>query len=194
MERSASLTRETKETSISVMWKLDGSGSYIISTGAPFFDHMLELFAKHGFFDLQIQARGDMAVDSHHTVEDVGIVMGKALKEALGDFSGLARYGHAIIPMDEALCIVAIDVCGRPNFVWTGDLEGTIGAFDVEVTKEFFKGFVSEARLALHIRLLCGENLHHKIEAVFKAFARALKMAVKTDEGIEGALSTKGVL
>jgi imidazoleglycerol-phosphate dehydratase len=194
MKRAATVDRATKETTISVTWNLDGEGTYRVSTGAPFFDHMLELVARHGFFDLVVNATGDLQVDYHHTVEDVGIVMGRALKEALGDFSGIVRYGSSIVPMDEALCMVAIDACGRPNFVWTGDLKGKIGTFDTEVVKEFFKGFVNEARLALHINLMYGENLHHKVEAVFKAFARALSVCVGTDARVKGALSTKGIL
>jgi imidazoleglycerol-phosphate dehydratase len=194
MKRTATVNRATKETTISASWTLDGEGTYRISTGAPFFDHMLELLARHGFFDLVVDAKGDIEVDYHHTVEDVGIVMGRALKEALGDFSGLVRYGSAIVPMDEALCVVAVDVCGRPNFVWTGELKGKIGTFDVEVVKEFFKGFVNEARLALHINLIYGDNLHHRLEAVFKAFARALSASVAIDDRVKGALSTKGLL
>jgi imidazoleglycerol-phosphate dehydratase len=194
MERAGKINRTTKETSVAVEWALDGKGEGRISTGIGFFDHMLQLVAKHGFFGLTIEAQGDIDVDHHHTVEDVGIVMGRALREALGDFSGLRRYGSAIVPMDEALALVAIDVCGRPNFVWKGDVKGQIGTFDVEVVKEFFKGFVSEARVALHINLMYGDNLHHQVEAVFKAFAKALRQAVTTDEAIDGALSTKGLL
>ncbi len=194
MERTGTVERRTNETAIAVTWALDGAGEHDISTGAPFFDHMLQLFARHGYFNLAVQADGDIAVDYHHTVEDVGIVMGRALKEALGDFSGLSRYGHSVVPMDESLCLFAVDVCGRPNLVWTGDLKGKIGTFDVEVVKEFFKGFVSEARISLHINLMYGENLHHKVEAVFKAFARALRMAVSREGKEKGAPSTKGIL
>lgn len=194
MERTGRIERKTNETAIAVTWSLDGTGTHDVSTGAPFFDHMLQLLARHGYFDIKVRAEGDIDVDYHHTVEDVGIVMGRALKEALGDFSGLRRYGHAVIPMDEAMCLLAVDVCGRPNLVWKGDLEGKIGTFDVEVVKEFFKGFVNEARVSLHINLMYGENLHHKVEAVFKAFARALRMAVDIESKEKGAPSTKGSL
>lgn len=194
MKRAGKLERKTKETEISVEWCLDGVGTFEISTGIPFFDHMLQLLAKHGFFDMNVKAAGDIDVDYHHTVEDVGIVMGRVLKEALGDFSGLVRYGSAILPMDEALTMIAIDVCGRPNFVWKGRLRGKIGNFDVEVVKEFFKALVSESRISLHINLMYGDNLHHKVESIFKAFAKALRSATRTDESIDGALSTKGVL
>ncbi len=194
MTRAGKAERTTKETSVAVEWVLDGKGAGQVSTGIPFFDHMLQLLAKHAFFDLKVTAQGDIEVDHHHTVEDVGIVMGRALKEALGDFSGINRYGWAIVPMDEALAMVAVDVCGRPNFVWKGALKGHIGTFDAEVVKEFFKGFVAEARVALHINLMYGENLHHQVEAAFKAFAKALRQAAAEDKAIEGALSTKGLL
>jgi imidazoleglycerol-phosphate dehydratase len=194
MVREGKVQRKTKETTISVRWALDGEGTYSISTGIPFFDHMLSLFAKHGLFGLEVDAKGDIDVDYHHTVEDIGIAMGRALKEALPGFEGVRRYGFAVIPMDESLCIVALDLSGRPAFVCNGDMQGTTGTFDVEVVKEFFKGFVNEARCALHINLLYGDNLHHKVEAVFKAFARALADAVATDERVKGPLSTKGIL
>jgi imidazoleglycerol-phosphate dehydratase len=194
MGRRGEAERKTKETMISVKWDLDGEGAYTIATGIPFFDHMLSLFSKHGLFDLEVKAKGDTDVDYHHTVEDVGIAMGRSLKEALGNLERIKRYGHAIVPMDEALCIVAIDVSGRPAFVWNGDLQGKTGNFDVEVAKEFFKGFVNEARCSLHVNLLYGENLHHKVEAVFKAFGKALGEAVTYDERIKGVLSTKGTL
>jgi imidazoleglycerol-phosphate dehydratase len=194
MGRSGEAERKTKETKISVKWDLDGEGIYTIATGIPFFDHMLSLFSKHGLFDLEVKAKGDIDVDYHHTVEDVGIAMGRALKEALGSLERIKRYGHAIVPMDEALCIVAIDVSGRPAFVWNGEMQGKTGNFDVEVAKEFFKGFVNEARCSLHVNLLYGENLHHKVEAVFKAFGKALGEAVTCDERIKGVLSTKGTL
>lgn len=194
MKREASVERKTKETTIKVQWVIDGEGSYEISTGIPFFDHMLHLFAKHGFFDLSLDAKGDTDVDYHHTVEDIGITMGKALKEALTNLEGIKRYGSAIIPMDEALCVFAVDMGGRPNLVWRADLQGKIGVFDTEVVKEFFKGFVNEAKITLHVNLLYGENLHHKVEAIFKAFGKALKEAVTKDEKLKGALSTKGML
>ena len=175
MARSAVVERKTKETSISVSWELDGSGEYTISTGIPFFDHMLDLFAKHGLFDLKLTAKGDIDVDNHHTVEDIGIAMGKALRDSLGTLEGIKRYGSATVPMDEALCVAAIDISGRSAFVFKGKLQGRTGGFDVDVVKEFLQAFANEARIALHVNLLYGSNLHHKVEAVFKAFARALK-------------------
>ncbi len=194
MERQSEVARKTKETEIRVRWKLDGEGAYEVATGIPFFNHMLELFARHGFFDLLVEARGDIDIDYHHTIEDVGITMGKALRDALGTFDGIRRYGHSLLPMDESLCMVAIDLSGRPALVWTGDIKGKLGAFDGEVVREFFQGFVNEARMALHVNLLYGENLHHRIEAIFKAFGRALSEAVVRDPRVKGALSTKGTL
>jgi imidazoleglycerol-phosphate dehydratase len=194
MKREASVERKTKETTVKVQWVIDGEGSYEISTGIPFFDHMLHLFAKHGFFDLSLDAKGDTDVDYHHTVEDIGITMGKSLKEALTNLEGIKRYGSSIIPMDESLCVFTVDMAGRPNLVWRVDLQGKIGVFDTEVVKEFFKGFVNEAKITLHVNLLYGENLHHKVEAIFKAFGRALKEAITKDERIKGPLSTKGIL
>jgi imidazoleglycerol-phosphate dehydratase len=194
MERQAEVARKTKETEIRVRWKLDGEGAYEVATGIPFFNHMLELFARHGFFDLLVEARGDIDIDYHHTIEDVGITMGKALRDALGTFDGIRRYGHSLLPMDESLCMVAVDLSGRPALVWTGDIKGKLGAFDGEVVREFFQGFVNEARMALHVNLLYGENLHHRIEAIFKAFGRALSDAVVRDPRVKGALSTKGTL
>jgi len=194
MARSARVERKTKETAISLTWELDGTGEYAISTGIPFFDHMLDLFAKHGLFDLSLTAKGDIEVDNHHTVEDIGIAMGKALRDSLGSMEGIKRYGSATVPMDEALCMAAIDISGRSAFIIKGKLKGTTGGFDVDVVKEFLQAFANEARIALHINLLYGTNLHHKVEAIFKAFARALKSAVEKDDRILGVLSTKGVL
>ena len=194
MARSANIERTTKETSITISWDLDGTGEYSITTGIPFFDHMLDLFAKHGLFDLVVKAKGDIDVDNHHTVEDVGIAMGKALPDALGGMEGIKRYGSALVPMDEALCMVAVDVSGRSAFVFKGRLQGRTGGFDVDVVKEFLQAFANEAKLTLHVNLLYGSNLHHKVEAVFKSFARALKAAVEKDDRIKGVLSTKGVL
>jgi imidazoleglycerol-phosphate dehydratase len=194
MKRTGKVKRKTKETNIVIKLAIDGDGEYSISTGIPFFDHMLHLFAKHGFFNLQIEAQGDIDVDYHHTVEDVGISLGKALREALPNYEGIQRYGQAMVPMDEALCLLAIDMSGRPNLVWKAKIEGKIGTFDVEVIKEFFKGFVNESKSTLHVNILYGENLHHKVEAIFKAFARALRQALTKDETIKGALSTKGSL
>ena len=194
MARSASVKRKTNETSISVSWELDGAGTYTIATGIPFFDHMLDLFAKHGLFDLKLSAKGDIDVDKHHTVEDIGIAMGKAFRDALGTMEGIKRYGSATVPMDEALCMAAIDISGRPAFVLKGRVKGSTGGFDVDVVKEFLQAFANEAKIAVHVNLLYGTNLHHKVEAVFKAFARALKDAVEKDDRIRGVLSTKGVL
>lgn len=194
MERRSAVTRKTKETEIQVEWTLDGEGVYSVSTGIPFFNHMLELFARHGFFNLTLQAKGDIEVDTHHTIEDTGLALGKALREALPGFEGIKRYGQALIPMDESLCMIAIDMSGRPGLVWNGDVGGKLGTFDGEVVKEFFQGFANEARITLHVNLLYGENLHHKIEAIFKAFARAVRDAATKDEKVKGALSTKGVL
>ncbi len=194
MARSASVKRKTNETSISVSWELDGAGTYTIATGIPFFDHMLDLFAKHGLFDLKLSAKGDIDVDNHHTVEDIGIAMGKAFRDALGTMEGIKRYGSATVPMDEALCMAAIDISGRPAFVLKGRVKGSTGGFDVDVVKEFLQAFANEAKIAVHVNLLYGTNLHHKVEAVFKAFARALKDAVEKDDRIRGVLSTKGVL
>lgn len=194
MKREARVERKTKETTISVQWCIDGSGSYTISTGIPFFDHMLSLFAKHGLFDLTIKARGDIDVDYHHTVEDIGIVMGKALNKALTKHEGIKRYGYAVIPMDESLCMCAIDLSGRPTLVWKGKVHGKTGEFDADVVKEFFQGFVNEAKASLHINLLYGGNLHHRVEAIFKSFGRALQEAISKDKRIRGVPSTKGVL
>jgi imidazoleglycerol-phosphate dehydratase len=194
MNREARIERKTKETAIAVQWAMDGEGRYDVSTGIAFFDHMLSLFARHGFFDLSVVAKGDIDVDYHHTVEDVGIAMGKAFKEALGGFEGLTRYGWAVVPMDEALCMVAIDVSGRPVLAWKGDITGVTGTFDVSVVKEFFKAFVNDAKCTLHVNLLYGDNVHHNVEAVFKAFGKALRQAVTKDEKVSGPLSTKGTL
>ncbi len=194
MERRSTVTRKTKETEIQVEWTLDGEGTYNVSTGIPFFNHMLELFARHGFFTLTLQAKGDIEIDTHHTIEDTGIALGKALREALPGFEGIKRYGQALIPMDESLCMIAIDMSGRPGLVWNGDVSGKLGTFDGEVVKEFFQGFANEARVTLHVNLLYGENLHHKIEAIFKAFGKAVRDAATRDEKVRGALSTKGML
>jgi imidazoleglycerol-phosphate dehydratase len=194
MVREASIERKTKETMIKIKWDLDGEGRYSISTGMPFFNHMLELFSRHGFFNLDIEAQGDLDIDYHHTVEDIGIALGQSLRQALPGFEGITRYGHAMVPMDEALCLVSIDMSGRPAFVFKGRLTGKVGAFDAQLVKEFLQGFVHEAKIALHINLFYGENLHHKVEAVFKAFGRALRDAVARDDRVHGALSTKGML
>jgi imidazoleglycerol-phosphate dehydratase len=193
--RTAALERKTQETEIKLKLDLDGAGDFQIQTGVGFFDHMLTHIAKHGLLDLSITAKGDLEVDAHHTVEDVGIVFGQAIKEALGNKAGIARYGEAVIPMDEALALVALDLSGRPYLRFKADLgKGQLGGFDVELIAEFFQAVAVNAGMNLHIRLLDGANLHHCTEAIFKAFGRALAVAVKFDERIKGIPSTKGVL
>ena len=193
--RTAVIERSTKETKIKLELDLDGSGDYEIQTGVGFFDHMLTHIAKHGFLNLKVSAQGDLEVDAHHTVEDVGIVFGQALKKAFGDKIGITRYGHAIIPMDEALALVALDLSGRSFLKFDADLgKGHIGSFDLELVKEFFQAVASQASMNLHIRLLSSDNLHHCVEAIFKAFGRALSQAVQFDERTKGVPSTKGVL
>lgn len=195
MGRSAEIRRTTKETDISVKLELDGVGKYNIDTGIGFFDHMLAGFAKHGFFDLDMKIKGDLEVDGHHTVEDAGIVLGNAIKEAVGGKEGIRRYGYFILPMDDALALCAIDLCGRPylNFGCSFP-DGMAGDFDTSLVKEFFYAVSYSAAMNIHIKMMSGENSHHMIEAVFKAFAKALDGAVARDERIGGVLSTKGVL
>lgn len=193
--RTALEKRVTKETDIQVKLNLDGRGRSDISTGIGFFDHMLEGFARHGFFDLEIQVKGDLAVDCHHTVEDTGIVLGTAIKDALGKKEGIRRYGSMILPMDETLVLCAIDLSGRPYFSY--DVEFTsekIGELDTEMIREFFYAVSYSAGMNLHIRRLDGINNHHIAEAVFKAFAKALDEAVSVDQRVQGILSTKGSL
>lgn len=191
--RNAEITRKTKETEISVMLDLDGSGKADIKTGIGFFDHMLTALCVHGGFDMTVNAKGDLQVDGHHTVEDVGIVLGRAFKEAIGDMSGIARYGTAFIPMDEALGFASVDISGRPFLVFDADFsDDRVGEFDTCLTEEFFRAFAFNAGITLHIKCEYGKNDHHKIEAMFKAFAHALK-AAKSVSGGE-ILSTKGVL
>lgn len=195
MMRTAVIERETNETKVKVELNLDGSGEYRIQTGIGFFDHMLSHIAKHGLLDLNLTARGDLEVDSHHIVEDVGIVFGQALSEALGDKMGISRYGAATIPMDEALALVAVDLSGRPYLRYCADLgKGELGGFQLELVEEFFRAVASRAGLTLHIRLLDGVNLHHCCEAIYKAFGQALAQAIKVDARIKGIPSTKGVL
>lgn len=193
--RTAVVERKTKETDIRCELNIDGTGESTISTGIGFFDHMLSAFARHGFFDLKLTCKGDLDVDCHHTIEDCGIVLGEAIKEALGDKAGISRYGCFTLPMDETLVVSAVDLCGRPylNF----DVNFTVdrvGEFDTEMAKEFFYAISYSAMMNLHIKELAGENNHHKLEASFKAFARALDNATKYDERVQGALSTKGVI
>lgn len=195
MSRTATIKRTTKETDIAVELTIDGSGKGEISTGIGFLDHMLEGFAKHGFFDAKIKVKGDLEVDGHHTVEDTGIVIGQAIREAIGDKKGIRRYGSFLLPMDDALCMCAIDLCGRPylGFECTFPVE-RVGGLDTELVREFFYSVSYSAGMNLHIRMLSGSNAHHMIEAMFKAFAKALDEATSYDERITGVLSTKGSL
>jgi imidazoleglycerol-phosphate dehydratase len=193
--RAASVERSTKETQIKLALELDGSGRAEVSTGVGFFDHMLDLLARHARLNLSVTANGDLETGAHHTTEDVGIVLGQALDQALGDRSGIARYGDAMVPMDEALGACAIDVSGRPYCSFEADLPATvIAGFETELTEEFFRAVANNAKLTIHLRALEGTNAHHKIEACFKAFARALREAVSVDESEPGVPSTKGVL
>jgi imidazoleglycerol-phosphate dehydratase len=193
--RTATLQRTTRETDIRLTLTLDGSGTASIQTGVGFLDHMLTLFAVHGFFDLAITARGDVEVDDHHTVEDVGICLGQALAQALGDKAGICRYGHAYVPMDEALARVCIDCSNRPFLYYRVELgEDKVGRFDVPLAKEFFRALALHAGLTLHVELLHGENGHHMLEAIFKALGRALAVAVLPDPRVSGQLSSKGIL
>ena len=195
MESIATVNRKTKETDIAITLNLDGTGKADVTTGIGFFDHMLEGFSKHGFFDLQCKINGDLRVDGHHTVEDAGIVLGDAIKQAIGDKKGMKRYGYFILPMDDALALCAVDLCGRPylNF----ECEFTVprvGELDTELIREFFYAVSYSAGMNLHIKMLSGNNNHHMIEAIFKAFAKALDQATGMDERIADVLSTKGSL
>ena len=193
--RSAEVQRKTLETQISVRLDLDGTGKATLATGVGFFDHMLDQIARHGLIDLDIAAAGDLHIDAHHTVEDVGITLGQALAQALGDKKGLRRYGHAYVPLDEALSRVVVDLSGRPGLVFDVPFtRPTIGEFDVDLVREFFQGLVNHAAITVHIDCLRGDNSHHQAETVFKAFARALRMAVETDPRAGGIPSTKGSL
>lgn len=195
MDRTAKIERTTKETDIGLTLNLDGSGASQIDTGIGFFDHMLAGFAKHGFFDLNIKVKGDLIVDSHHTIEDTGIVLGEAIKKALSDKTGIKRYGHFILPMDETLVLSAVDLCGRPYLNFDVDFTTErIGYMDTEMAKEFFYAVSYSAGMNLHIKKLDGSNNHHIMEAVFKAFGKALDMAVSYDARIDGVLSTKGTI
>lgn len=197
MPRSATIERKTRETQIVVELELDGSGARTIATPVPFLSHMLDAVARHGVFDLRVDAAGDTEIDNHHTVEDIGLVLGMAFERALGDRAGLVRYGHATLPMDEVLVTVAVDFCGRPAFAWTvPGLDGKwIGTFDCELAKEFFSAFATRAQCNLHVLVHSGGNAHHVIECIFKAFARACDMATRIDPRLGGAVpSTKGTL
>jgi imidazoleglycerol-phosphate dehydratase len=193
--RKATIRRKTAETEVSVVIDLDGKGKGDIDTSVPFLDHMLNLFAKHGLTDLAIRSQGDIDVDDHHLVEDVGICLGQAVRKALGDRKGISRYGSSSVPMDESLCSVAMDLSGRPYLVWRAELgERRIGEFDPALLREFFKSFSDHSGITLHINLSYGTNGHHMAEAIFKAFARAFRDAIAIDGRIEGILSTKGSL
>ena len=195
-QRTADVTRTTAETNVRVQLNLDGTGLSKLSTGIGFFDHMLDQIARHGLIDLDVQAVGDLHIDGHHTVEDVGITLGQAVAKAVGDKKGLRRYGHAYVPLDEALSRVVIDFSGRPGLVMDIPFtSGSIGSFDTQLTHEFFQGFVNHALVTLHIDNLKGSNAHHQAETVFKAFARALRAAVELDPRSLGTIpSTKGSL
>jgi imidazoleglycerol-phosphate dehydratase len=193
--RRATVERKTRETQIAVSVDLDGSGRCELASGVPFLDHMLEQIARHGVIDLTVRAQGDLHIDAHHTVEDIGITLGQALAQALGDKAGIRRYGHAYVPLDEALSRVVVDLSGRPGLEFHVPFtRAMVGAFDVDLAHEFFQGLVNHAQLTLHVDNLRGQNAHHPCETVFKAFARALRMAVEPDPRASGIPSTKGAL
>ena len=193
--RRAEIERKTAETQISIKLNLDGEGTCDIATGIGFLDHMLTLLAKHSFMDLTVKAKGDLEVDSHHTVEDIGIVLGEALREALGDKAGIHRYGNCFIPMDETLAQVCLDFSGRPFLAFGAEIPKIqLGNYDTEMTEEFFRAVAMHCGLTLHIRVLYGSNVHHIIEAIFKAFARAVAEASAMDPRVKGVMSSKGVL
>ena len=195
MSRTATIKRKTRETDIELTLAIDGSGRSKISTGIGFFDHMLELFTKHGLFDLELQAKGDLNVDAHHTVEDVGLAIGQALREALGDKAGLARYGWCLLPMDDALARIALDCSGRPYLAYDAPEEaGPIGDFPFQLIEEFLRAFSVQGGLNLHVALLDGRDTHHMAEAVFKGLARSLDQATRIDPRVQGVPSTKGQL
>lgn len=195
MNRLAHVERKTHETEISLTFHVDGAGKSELSTGVPFLEHMLHLFAKHGHFDLIVKAKGDIEIDDHHTVEDIAIVLGKALREAIGDKAGIRRYGHAMVPMDESLAQVVIDLSGRPHLEFRAEFpRQQVGTFDTELVHEFFWKLALEARMTLHVLVHYGQNTHHMIEACFKALGRALDEATQKDPRVEGVPSTKGVL
>jgi imidazoleglycerol-phosphate dehydratase len=193
--RRAEIKRTTNETDIMLSFNIDGSGVSELETDVPFFNHMLDLFTKHGLFDLKVDARGDVEVDDHHTVEDIGICLGQAFREALGDKKGIRRYANVFVPMDEALAQVVIDISNRPHLEYRASFPGaTVGSFTVELVKEFLWKFALEARITLHVIVHYGDNTHHMIEAIFKALGRALDEATSIDPRVQGVPSTKGVL
>ncbi len=193
--RTATVARRTKETDIRLELDLDGTGRYEVATGIPFLDHMLELFARHGFFDLKVRATGDLTVDDHHTVEDTGLVLGQAIREALGDKAGIRRFGEASVPLDEALVHTVVDLSGRPFLVYDVKIaQAKIGSFDVELIHDFLLALSNEAAMNLHVRMASGRNPHHIVEATFKSLARALDAATRHDPRVRGVLSTKGLL
>ena len=193
MVRKAKIDRKTLETGVELELVIDGSGEHDISTGIPFFDHMLTHIAKHGFFDLKVSAIGDTEVDFHHSVEDIGICLGQAFKIALDGYKGIVRYGNALVPMDEALVSVAMDIGGRPHLVFNAEMKREkVGEFDTELVEEFLKAFSNHLGCNLHVNVMYGSNTHHIIEAIFKALAKALDVATKKDERVKGVLSTKG--
>jgi imidazoleglycerol-phosphate dehydratase len=195
MARQAQVTRDTQETQISVKLNLDGSGSAKLASGIPFLDHMLDQIARHGLVDLEVKAKGDLHIDAHHTVEDIGITLGQAFAKAIGDKKGVRRYGHAYVPLDEALSRVVIDLSGRPGLEMSGKFtRARVGDFDVDLVREFFQGFVNHALVTLHLDNLKGVNAHHQVETLFKGFGRALRMAVELDPRVKGVPSTKGKL
>ena len=195
MARQATVTRETRETRITVTIDLDGTGKADLSTGIGFFDHMLDGFARHGLFDLTVRCEGDLQVDCHHTIEDTGITLGTSIARALGDKAGILRYGSCLLPMDETLALCAVDLGGRPYFVYNAAFAApACGGMDTQMAREFFYAVSYSAAMNLHLKVLYGENDHHKLEALFKAFAKALSAAVRQDPRIEGVLSTKGSL
>ena len=195
MARQAQINRETNETKIGLELNLDGQGQYQITTGVGYFDHMLSHLAKHALLDLNLTAQGGLEVDAHHTVEDVGIVLGTALRQAMGDRSGITRYGSEILPMDDALVMVAVDLGGRPYLGYQADLgTGDLGGFDLELVEEFFRALATNGGMNIHIRLLAGKNRHHCLEAIFKAFGRSLRKALELDPRVTGVPSTKGIL
>jgi imidazoleglycerol-phosphate dehydratase len=194
--RQAQINRNTLETQIDVKVNLDGTGKVALNTGVPFLDHMLDQVARHGMIDMEIAATGDLHIDAHHTVEDIGITLGQAFKQAIGDKKGLRRYGHAYVPLDEALTRVVVDLSGRPGMAFNVEfVRARIGEFDVDLIKEFFQGFINHAMVTVHIDNLSGRNAHHQAETIFKAFGRALRMAIETDlRAMDTIPSTKGSL